>query len=871
MKKKKKKEFSPFRIKVGCVAAARFRKLADGSNSGIVPVVKDGDSFRLLDEPAEDAKLKKQSDEQQGDANAQDTTDKGKVTELNGTNTTGAEETTTKEKNRTKRSLKYYEVWSDPIAGKDDGLALLGSWIKCVFTKSFIINWQKNNDNDAQEKLGRFVEGNVISILGNRECGQRGMPVCLLIDRSLIKSLPFLEVVSDDVIDTTLSSSAKKRRELEAKIRGEDKVVVRVVLASIFDRTKGTKSDPSAVSWVIRKRVSAKPAGKKPSQAERKRNKQHAHALFVGDNNDSQAQQEQNWRWIASKCGSMSAGINHADQTRNMQDSMSQLVGEVVKVDVIQNGKQDSPDTLATVTIRRLVTPEQTKFGRQAHHSALELLDASHDERSSEVYLQAPIEDLIVIGKQTNRLIDGQDLNSTSRDDVEWNFNVTHSYSANNDSYMPLSVDDPSKPASSCHYCQRLCIESMLNKCRNKKCKIGTSWCQQCLKTMNVSSRDGSEKETWQCPCCLGKCDRQGCCSASYERSVTTVGTKKISEFKDLVASLMTKSPVDFKLPDNIGQLSLRPSYTPLTGSNKSKVYSKADAKDEKKSEKATPKKKKRASLDSAKKPRKKLKTKLDVIGHEEEEDDDDDVFKPVCHREIPFDQLSQRRWGSSKLKLAAEDIKQPFFRENFRPRVIKIGKTEEKTTLTGRAARANQRRMVKSLTAFGDTATKVDHLAGRDREQQLRFDKSKIHGWGVFAEENINAGDMIIEYRGEIIGNAVADKRELEYEKNKFDDYMFRIDAYTVCDATMLGNVARYINASCSPSCHTKIIAAGENKRIVIYAKRDIKKGEELSYDYKFSLEYDSTKRIPCHCGGLQCRGYMNWVSIMHLNLVLL
>jgi SET domain-containing protein len=115
---------------------------------------------------------------------------------------------------------------------------------------------------------------------------------------------------------------------------------------------------------------------------------------------------------------------------------------------------------------------------------------------------------------------------------------------------------------------------------------------------------------------------------------------------------------------------------------------------------------------------------------------------------------------------------------------------------------------------------------------------------------------------RGEIIGNVVADKREKEYEAAKLDDYMFRIDAYTVCDATLLGNVARYINASCSPNCYTQIITAGENKRIVIYAKRDIQRGEELCYDYKFSLEYDPAKRIPCHCGSAECRGFMNWVS---------
>lgn len=42
-----------------------------------------------------------------------------------------------------------------------------------------------------------------------------------------------------------------------------------------------------------------------------------------------------------------------------------------------------------------------------------------------------------------------------------------------------------------------------------------------------------------------------------------------------------------------------------------------------------------------------------------------------------------------------------------------------------------------------------------------MRFGKSKIHRWGVFAMEPIRKDDMLLEYRGEVIGNAVAEKRE--------------------------------------------------------------------------------------------------------------
>jgi len=139
---------------------------------------------------------------------------------------------------------------------------------------------------------------------------------------------------------------------------------------------------------------------------------------------------------------------------------------------------------------------------------------------------------------------------------------------------------------------------------------------------------------------------------------------------------------------------------------------------------------------------------------------------------------------------------------------------------------------------------------------KRLRFGRSKIHAWGVFAGEPISAGDLLIEYKGELIRHQVADLREEEYERNQEDDYMFRIDDNWVCDATRTGSLARFINHSCDPNCRTQIVNDNGKKKIFIYAKRNIRVDEELAYDYKFPIEED---KIPCHCGASACRGTLN------------
>ncbi|VDK61470.1 unnamed protein product [Onchocerca ochengi] len=171
------------------------------------------------------------------------------------------------------------------------------------------------------------------------------------------------------------------------------------------------------------------------------------------------------------------------------------------------------------------------------------------------------------------------------------------------------------------------------------------------------------------------------------------------------------------------------------------------------------------------------------------------------------------------------------------------------------REARSMNRRL---LTSMGDTSSdifKVNQL--KFRKKLIKFARSRIHGWGLYALEAIVPDEMIVEYIGQKIRPTVADEREKRYERRGMgSSYLFRIDSDNVIDATQMGNLARFINHSCQPNCYAKIVVVDGEKRIVIYSKLPINKGDEITYDYKFPIEED---KIDCLCGAPGCRGSLN------------
>jgi len=137
---------------------------------------------------------------------------------------------------------------------------------------------------------------------------------------------------------------------------------------------------------------------------------------------------------------------------------------------------------------------------------------------------------------------------------------------------------------------------------------------------------------------------------------------------------------------------------------------------------------------------------------------------------------------------------------------------------------------------------------------------KSKIHGTGVFATSNISKNTKIIQYIGEKITKAEGDHRSAERiknflnKKNEGSVYIFELNKKYDIDGSPLYNQARYINHSCNPNCEVDII----NNEIWITSIKNIKKGDELSYDYGYVFDVDDYQDHICKCGSSNCIDYI-------------
>ncbi|MBR9698937.1 SET domain-containing protein [Candidatus Woesearchaeota archaeon] len=139
-----------------------------------------------------------------------------------------------------------------------------------------------------------------------------------------------------------------------------------------------------------------------------------------------------------------------------------------------------------------------------------------------------------------------------------------------------------------------------------------------------------------------------------------------------------------------------------------------------------------------------------------------------------------------------------------------------------------------------------------------IRVARSKIHSTGVYAKKGIRKGTKIIEYVGEKLTKKESDKRadvaldKHAKDKNNGAVYIFELNKKYDIDGDFYFNTAKFINHSCNPNCDVEI----SNDKIWIIALRQIKKGEELSYNYGY--DYEDYEDHVCHCGSDKCVGYI-------------
>ena len=153
-------------------------------------------------------------------------------------------------------------------------------------------------------------------------------------------------------------------------------------------------------------------------------------------------------------------------------------------------------------------------------------------------------------------------------------------------------------------------------------------------------------------------------------------------------------------------------------------------------------------------------------------------------------------------------------------------------------------------------------------KSEWIEVKSSSIHNKGIFAAKDIPKDTKIIEYVGKKVSksesNEISDK-ELEKSKSNPEElgsvYLFTLNKNTDINGNVSWNTARLINHSCDPNCESDIIKG----KVWIKATRNIKKGEELGYDYGYDIA--NYEDHICKCGSKNCVGYIinsdQWINL--------
>lgn len=136
----------------------------------------------------------------------------------------------------------------------------------------------------------------------------------------------------------------------------------------------------------------------------------------------------------------------------------------------------------------------------------------------------------------------------------------------------------------------------------------------------------------------------------------------------------------------------------------------------------------------------------------------------------------------------------------------------------------------------------------------QLELRKSRIDRNGLFAVEPIPARRKVVEYAGEKIRMREAERRfwRMERKKGRKRMYLAKLSRSWVIDGGVGGNGSELINHSCDPNLFVK----RERGKLNLYSRRLIRRGEELTTDYRYAA---NAIQVKCRCGSAHCRGTIN------------
>jgi FKBP-type peptidyl-prolyl cis-trans isomerase len=218
-----------------------------------------------------------------------------------------------------------------------------------------------------------------------------------------------------------------------------------------------------------------------------------------------------------------------------------------------------------------------------------------------------------------------------------------------------------------------------------------------------------------------------------------------------------------------------------------------------------------------------------------------------------PKKQMTQTRAAKSPIDNLLEDAKPS----------VKKDKRDKKDKKSDTAASAGDKKAGKKEAGKKDKKKKNPlHKAAaaeaKANRHLIQVRQSGVHGKGVFATEPIAKGEVLIEYKGDVITWKEALRRHPHDPSQPDHTFFFHIDDKHVIDGNANGNDARWINHACDPNCEADEV----DGKIFIKSLRKLKADQELFYDYGLVIDGRLTKklkkRFECRCGAESCRGTM-------------